>query len=285
MKRNIYIVAFILTIFGGCNGGGTDSTDTDDSGTENSVLESADTGLESEIVDESGDLESEDSLSVVESSEERELLSFSDIVNKYGSPRASLEYLLLFKTVFDISQDGVDYCLGISSLDGYVSLNSSGTLLTFLEDLSIGTDTISKGSTINFSENGDEVELSINGTVSGEDEVIEFNNYRFVEYYDYDWESDTDVVYSYPISGDIYISSGTVNGYFSVDESFDHANSPTVLEYGEDYCYPIFVSGEEHYLGDSSSAIWSVTAEDECQLEVTIVGTGVENSTIQDSCY
>jgi hypothetical protein len=246
MKRLLY--PFILyPLFVGCNSDEDIATSTN---------------VESEITDSE----------IQEISTSKTLLNISDILEEYGSPRATLQSLSLFTTIFDLTQGGTDYCFDIS-IDEKMSVN--GNSVTFLEDVTIGSTTIKSGATL-YALIGDEVQYTVNGEIVSNGETVTLENYKFTEYYDFDWETDSNIVYSYPVSGNIYISS--LNGYFSVDSSFSHAENPTILEYWNDSCYPVYISGIEQYVGKDGTVNWSVNSEDICYIEF-------EKSVIEDSCY
>lgn len=87
--------------------------------------------------------------------------------------------------------------------------------------------------------------------------------------------------WSYPLEGNIYIFNNSINGYFSVDKTYDHSLTPSK----EDYCLENIYEGIEKYTGDNSSLTWSITSTNNYKIEIdngddgTVdkIITGIEN--------
>ena len=70
--------------------------------------------------------------------------------------------------------------------------------------------------------------------------------------------------YSYPVEGNVYIFTDDINGYFSVDSTYDHSLTPTK----EDWCGEYTYSGKEKYVGKNSTLTWSITSTNNYLIEI-----------------
>lgn len=96
-------------------------------------------------------------------------------------------------------------------------------------------------------------------------ESIGFKNYKIRSYSYNGYE------YTYPIEGDIYIFTDDINGYFSIDTTYDHSLTPTQ----EDFCGEYTYSGKEKYIGKDSSLIWEVTSTNNYKIEIDSNNDGI----------
>lgn len=96
-------------------------------------------------------------------------------------------------------------------------------------------------------------------------ESIGYKNYtiRSYSYNGYD--------YSYPVKGNIYIFTNNINGYFSVDTTYDHSLTPTK----EDWCGKYTYSGKEKYIGKDSSLVWEITSTNNYKIEIDSNNDGI----------
>jgi hypothetical protein len=76
------------------------------------------------------------------------------------------------------------------------------------------------------------------------------------EYYEYS--------YSYPISGNIYIFSDELNGYFYVDPTYRHDLTPTK----SDICQENFYAGKERYIGENSTMTFTIDVKNHYKIEI-----------------
>ncbi len=97
-----------------------------------------------------------------------------------------------------------------------------------------------------------------------------FKDYKTRSYsYDgYEW--------SYPLEGNIYIFDNNINGYFTVDKTYNHSLTPSK----EDYCLENTYEGIEKYIGDNSSLTWSVTSTNNYKVEIDNGNNGTIDKTI-----
>ncbi len=98
-----------------------------------------------------------------------------------------------------------------------------------------------------------------------EDESIGFKDYTLRSY------SHNGFDYEFPVEGDIYIFTDDINGYFSVDTSYDHSLTPTK----EDWCGVYTYSGMEKYVGENSTLVWRVTSTNQYVIEIDSDADGV----------
>lgn len=96
-------------------------------------------------------------------------------------------------------------------------------------------------------------------------ESIGFKNYKIRSYNNNGYE------YSYPVEGNIYIFTNDINGYFSVDTTYDHSLTPTK----EDWCGKYTYSGQEKYIGKDSSLIWEITSTNNYQIRIDSNNDGI----------
>lgn len=82
--------------------------------------------------------------------------------------------------------------------------------------------------------------------------------------------------YEYPLSGDIYVFSGDLNGYFSVDSSHDHSLTPLKTDYCEENAY----SGVEKYVGENSTLTFTMTSTNQYLIEIDTNNDGIIDQNI-----
>ena len=82
--------------------------------------------------------------------------------------------------------------------------------------------------------------------------------------------------WSYPLEGNIYIFNNSINGYFTVDKTYDHRLTPSK----EDYCLENTYEGIEKYIGDNSSLTWSITSTNNYKVEIDNGNNGIIDKTI-----
>ncbi len=81
--------------------------------------------------------------------------------------------------------------------------------------------------------------------------------------------------YEYPVKGNIYLFTNELNGYFSVDSSYDHSLTPTK----EDVCGEYTYSGLEKYIGKDSSMTWQITSINNYKIEIDSNNNGTVDIT------
>lgn len=126
----------------------------------------------------------------------------------------------------------------------------------------------------------DDALMTMTVEIVTEDESLGFKDYTLRSY------SHNGFDYEYPVEGDIYIFTDDINGYFSVDTSYDHSLTPTK----EDWCGVYTYSGMERYVGEDSTLVWRVIATNQYVIEIDsdadgvtdINDTGVIDSTDQN---
>jgi|GEM_PF-4976641 len=158
---------------------------------------------------------------------------------------------------------------------------TSKTEIVLSGDIKVDDTTIKDGTIIVIDEASDEVRTTINSEIEMADKRVKFIDYVSVEVDD--WEKSR--LSTYPLSGDIAISNDEVNGYFSVDSSYNHKATPTVKDFSKDICKPEILSGEEHYIGKNSSLVWRVESLNNCLIELDRDGDGEIDETIEDNCF
>jgi len=158
---------------------------------------------------------------------------------------------------------------------------TSKTEIVLNGDIKVDDTTIKDGTVIVIDEASDEVRTTINSEIEMADKRVKFIDYVSVEVDD--WEKSR--LSTYPLSGDIAISNDEVNGYFSVDSSYNHKATPTVKDFSKDICKPEILSGEEHYIGKNSSLVWRVESLNNCLIELDRDGDGEIDETIEDNCF
>lgn len=171
-------------------------------------------------------------------------------------------------------------------LDIYIKVNGNdednmNVTMEFLNDfVSSETNlTIKRGCQFSATQNGeyeDDLTLTVNCKVIENGNSIELEELQYIGF------SKNGLDYSYPISGYIGITSSELNGYFKVDENYDHSLTPTISQ--TENCLEIVISGEEHYIGESSSIIWKVDSENICLIHLDRDGDGKIDDIINDEC-
>jgi len=151
------------------------------------------------------------------------------------------------------------------------------------EDSIIDGITLKKDSTFYIKSNLDSAfdeddTTTLNLAISKDGETIIFKNFTDRTYSNFD----SNLEYSYPISGDIEIISSNLKGYFSIDTDYNHQLTPSVTK--TENCIETTIRGEEHYIGKDSSLIWRAISEGKCILELDRDGDGQIDEIINDEC-
>ena len=82
--------------------------------------------------------------------------------------------------------------------------------------------------------------------------------------------------YSYPIEGNLYVFTNDLNGYFSVDSTYDHSATPKI----KGQCGTQTQSGTEKYIGDNSTLTWTVSTPDSYLIEIDHDNDGIIDETV-----
>ncbi len=100
--------------------------------------------------------------------------------------------------------------------------------------------------------------ISMSGELLEQNEDFGLKDFKIKMY------SDSKYDYSYPISGNIYIFKDDMNGYFYVDASYDHSQTPIK----QDLCDVHTYSGVQKYIGDNSSMVFTVDSTDHYKVDI-----------------
>ena len=144
---------------------------------------------------------------------------------------------------YDINNDEIDY----------IAMNASS-------DLSVGNGIVfNKGFNLRLDYlSNDRYRFTLNGEAQENSDNYGFKDYKLFTY------TDSQYIYSYPESGNIYIFDNNVNGYFWVYTSYNHSSTPTK----KDICSDTFYSGKEKYKGDNSSLTFEIDSTNHYTVDI-----------------
>lgn len=166
--------------------------------------------------------------------------------------------------------DNLSGTMNVTGIFDTSSFNLKSMTINLNSNFSIDDMTWKSGSSIgitynNFSSFGDDVLMTMTIVATKGAESIGFKNYKLRGYDAGGYE------YSYPIEGNLYIFTGDINGYFSVDTNYDHSLTPTRKDFCGEYTY----SGKEKYVGDNSNLTWEITSINNYKIDIDSNNDGV----------
>jgi len=178
-------------------------------------------------------------------------MSYSDYKNHEGD-NCEPDYIYIQHGTWNIDAKFIPDPFELQSM----VMSSEGSIL--IDGMTMDKGVVMSGIFNNASGYIDDTTFTINAEFSFENIIYGFKNYT---YRDYEYNG---YIWSYPVSGSIYIFDNQINGYFSVDPNFDQTGVPTK----EDMCEIYEYQSKERYIGDNSSLTYTIVDTNQYLIEI-----------------